>query len=138
MEQEITELGQDWADAERRGDTAFLARTLADDFVGVGPRGFLLTKEQWLARHQSGDLRYTSVTLDEITVRLYGDTAVATARQTSQAQYQGHDTGGQFRITLVFVRPEGHWLLAALHLSPIAPGLSVAPPQIRNALASER
>ena len=122
MEDHMKTLGQEWADAERRGDTASLAGILADDFVGIGPRGFMLTKEQWLARYQSGDLRNASFIVDEVQVRIYGDAAVATGRQTQQGAFQGHDIAGQFRVTQVFVKQQGRWLVAALHLSPIAQG----------------
>jgi uncharacterized protein (TIGR02246 family) len=121
--QKITELGEDWAAAELRGDVASLAAILADDFVGVGPRGFMLTKEQWLTRHEAGNLKYESFGLDEVEVRPYGDAAVAVCRQTAEGVYEDengrYDIHEQFRATLIFVRQQGSWLLAGLHLSPI-------------------
>ena len=50
---QLEKLGEDWAAAELRGDTASLGRLLAEDYIAVGPRGFMLSKEQWLARHDS-------------------------------------------------------------------------------------
>jgi hypothetical protein len=118
-EQEVARLADTWATAELRADTAFLERTLADDFIGVGPLGFMLTKHEWLARHQSGDLKYDALDLDEVTVRVYGETAVVIGRQVQSAAYRGNSIPGQFRITLVFVYQQGQCRLASLHLSPI-------------------
>ena len=119
----IEKLAQDWAAAELRGDTAFLERALAEDFVGVGPRGFTLTKEQWLERHGSGKLRYESFGLAEIQVRPYGNAAVIVCRQSAEGVYEDengrYDLQEQFRATLIFVNQEGRWLLAGLQLSPI-------------------
>jgi hypothetical protein len=100
---QLERMGQDWAAAELYGETAVLGRILADDFVAVGPRGFVLTKDQWLFRHDSGNLTYTSFVWDEVEVRVHGNAA-----------------GDQFRTTLVFVEEQGRWLLLGLHLSPIA------------------
>ena len=121
--QNVTTLGEDWAAAELRGDTAFLAEILADDFVGVGPRGFTLTKDQWQARHESGNLKYQSFELDEVGVRIYEDAAVAVCREIAEGVYEDengrYDLQDQFRATLVFVKQQERWLLAGLHLSPI-------------------
>jgi ketosteroid isomerase-like protein len=118
-EQEVARLADAWAMAELRGDTAFLERTLADDFTGVGPLGFMLTKHEWLARHQSGDLTYDSLALDEVTVRVYGEAAVVIGRQVQSAAYRGNSVKAQLRTTLVLVNQQGQWRLASLHLSPI-------------------
>ncbi len=121
---QLEKLGEDWAVAELRGDTASLGRVLADDFVAVGPRGFMLTKEEWLWRHESGNLTYESFEWDEVTVRVHGDAAVMIGRQTARGRYQDGDfryeIQDQFRATLLFVEEQGRWLMLGLHLSPIA------------------
>ena len=78
-ENEVRGVADAWTEAERRGDIAHLGGTLAEDFVGIGPRGFLLTKKEWLARHRTGDLKYESFELADVRVRLYRDAAVLTA-----------------------------------------------------------
>jgi ketosteroid isomerase-like protein len=118
--EELKKVMEDWTVAELRRNVASLESALADDFIGIGPRGFMLTKEQWLERHESGKLRYESIVLDEVQVRLYGDAAVMTGRQSAEGKYEDFDLRDQFRATLVFVKQRGRWLLASLHLSPIA------------------
>ena len=117
-------LGEGWAAAELRGDTVTLGRILADDFVAVGPRGFMLSKEQWLSRHHSGNLTYEAFEWDEVTVRVHGDTAAMIGWETASAVYEDgevrHEIQDQFRATLVFAEDQGRWLLFGLHLSPIS------------------
>jgi ketosteroid isomerase-like protein len=119
IEQEVLRLADAWATAELRGDTAFLEARLTDDFIGIGPLGFMLTKQEWLARHRSGDLKYESFNLDEVKVRVYNDAVILTGRQVQNAAYRGNPIQGQFRITLVFVQQQGQWRLASLQLSTI-------------------
>jgi ketosteroid isomerase-like protein len=121
---QLERLGEEWAAAELGGDTITLGRILAEDFVAVGPRGFMLSREQWLSRHDSGSLTYTDFEWDEVSVRVLGSAAVMIGRQTAGAVYTNgevrHEIEDQFRATLVFVEEQGRWLLLGLHLSPIA------------------
>jgi ketosteroid isomerase-like protein len=118
-EREVAQLADTWATAELQGDTAFLKQLLADDFVGVGPLGFLLTKQEWLARHQAGDMKYTVHTLDEVRVRAYNETAIVIGRLTQEATYRGNPINAQMRTTLVFIQHQEQWHLAGLHLCNI-------------------
>jgi uncharacterized protein (TIGR02246 family) len=119
----VQELVQRWADAERREDSSAIADLLADDFVGVGPLGFLVTRDQWLDRFRGG-LHHTAFDVTDPQVREYGDAAVVVATQAQQTTWQGRDSSGRFRISLIAVRAGDRWLVAGVHLSPIA-----APPQ---------
>jgi hypothetical protein len=114
---------EDWAAAELRGDATFLGSALSDDFIGIGPRGFMLTKDQWLERHETGSLRYESFGLDEVEVRPYWDAPVTVCRQTAKGVYEDengrYDIHEQLHATLVFVKQQGRWMLAGLQLSPI-------------------
>ena len=119
MQNDIEKLGQEWAAAELRGDVSALTSMLTDDFIGIGPLGFMLTKQEWLARHRSGELTYDSVDLDEVTVRVYDGAAILIGRQVQKAAYRGNRVDAELRTTLVLVHQHGQWQLASLHFSPI-------------------
>ena len=120
---ELNKLAEDWAAAELDGDTASLREILADDLVAVGPRGFVLSGEQWLNRHESGSLKDGSFGLNEAEIRTFGDAAIMVCRQTAAGVYEDengrYDIDESFRATLVYVRQDGSWRLAGLQLSPI-------------------
>jgi len=118
LEQEVRVLIQAWVSAEARGDTTFLSRALAPDFLGIGPRGFLLTKEEWLQRYTSGDLVNKTFELSEVRLRHYAPVVIAVGQLMQNTVYQGHDVPGEFRVTLVWVKHE-EWVLAHLQLSSI-------------------
>jgi len=109
-----------WADAERTGDAATTERLLTDDFMGIGPVGFQLSKQAWLERLTGGDLHYDELGLDEVTTRRYGDCAVATARWNARGTARGHPLPEATRLTLVAVDDHGDWRLAGIHFSFIA------------------
>jgi ketosteroid isomerase-like protein len=120
-EQQIRDLGHDWIGAEQRADVAYLDTFATDDFTLVGPLGFLLDKRQWLERYTTGAFVTRSLTWTDVSVRDYGDAAVAVGALEQEAAYQGRPSNGRFRVTQILVRDGERWRLAGLHYSPIAP-----------------
>ena len=117
---QLLELGRQWANAERAGDADALEQLLADDFLLVGPLGFMLDKTQYLGSRRSGDLKHASLVWEDVRVRDYGDAAVAVGSLTQRSTYQGRDASGRFRVTQVAVRYGDRWTIVGLHYSPIA------------------
>ena len=105
-DQRVKDLGEEFAQAQQRGDPAALDSLLADEFKLVGPLGFLLDKQQWLAQYRAGALVNHSVQWDEVDVRVLGQVAIAIGRQTQRASYQGQPADGTFR------RPPGTYTAA--------------------------
>jgi hypothetical protein len=119
-EQAIMEVVERNLEAMRSGDVASLERNVSDNFLGIGPSGFLLTKQEWLDGHSPSKLEYLDLRLQDKKVRTYGSgVAIFTARRISSARIQGQVVEGDFRVTEIFVNQGGRWLLANLQLSPI-------------------
>jgi ketosteroid isomerase-like protein len=116
----IDELITLWCEAEREGDSSALDRLLHDDFRGVGPVGFVLTKERWLDRYRHGDLVNESFTWEELDSRTYGDTIVTVGVQAQTSAYQGRDSSGRFRGSLVARRDGERLSIVHIQLSMMA------------------
>ena len=116
----------EWADAERRCDAVATEQLLTDDFVGIGPVGFMLPKQAWLQRHTSGTLHYDELSLTEVETRTYTNSAVTTARWNARGSALGHPLPEASRATLVSVGTDDGWRIASIHFSFIA-GTAGAP-----------
>jgi hypothetical protein len=112
-------LDEAWVRAEANGDVAALEALAADDFVLVGPAGFVLDKRAWLGRYTGGELRTRALSFRDPDTRTYARTAVAVGRFVQEAEYRGRPVDGEFRATRIAVHDGSRWLLGGLHLSPI-------------------
>ena len=126
--QQLVDLDRTLTRAEIDGDIGTLDALATEDFILVGPVGFVLDKRQWLERYRGGGLRTTALAFDDAVTRVYGDTAVRVGRHVQQAEFQGRPVNGEFRATHIAVRQSDRWRLAGVHLSPIGgPPPSAAP-----------
>lgn len=106
---EIVEMERQAKEASLRRDAEFPQRTLADDYVAITPLGQVTTKREAVSARKSGQLRYDTIDVSDMVVRLYGDTAIVTARADVKGHQLGEDFSGPYRYTRVWVRRAGHW-----------------------------
>jgi ketosteroid isomerase-like protein len=69
---------------------------------------------------KSGALTHSVMEMDETRVRVYGDSAVVTARAVTTGTYQGQPFTTRERSTDVFVRQQGQWKYVLTQLTTIA------------------
>jgi ketosteroid isomerase-like protein len=119
-EQEVRKAIEKYRTALLQRDIPALEKMWADDYVFVNASGEVLTKAQRLANAKSGATKLDSINENEnITVRVYQNSAVATSRVTIKGKYGGHSVSGQYRSTHVWVKgPEG-WQLVANQLTAL-------------------
>lgn len=109
-----------WKEAERSGDAGRLAAMLTDNFVGIGPVGFMLPKAAWVAR-LGPELRYDRLDLDEVSERRYDDALVIVARQYAAGEARGNPLPPDTRVTFVAVPDAGGLRIANIQYSFMAP-----------------
>ncbi len=112
-EQEVLQVTREWLEAEERPDRATLRRIIADDFMGTGPMGNMVIKDEVIPEEgsQSGGL---SMTTSDMKARIFGDTAVVTAKGVQKAGEKR-----ALRFTVVFAKRDNRWQMVAAHLSAI-------------------
>lgn len=123
----IEETLTEWVAAELGGDVVRLDELLTDDFTAVGPLGFVLPKQAWLARYQQGAFRNEALRLEEVQTRIHDGVAVVTAHQIQRSIFAGCEVPfTDLRATFVVVNESEAWRLGAVHMSFIA-GTPAAP-----------
>src|SRR5262249_23989987 len=122
-EREVRAMEKQWNDARVRADVDTLNRILAADWTITHGDGTINTKAEYLADLKSGARKFAAdVREDELSVRVYDDTAVATGVSDSRGAYKGRPFGGPLRFTHVYVKRDGRWLMITSHSTRRPPG----------------
>jgi len=115
VEKVIRHLEEDWAAAIVHKDLATLDRLLADDFNGTSPTAHTFPKGAAIDDLKSGKYVVQAMDLDEISVNVYGDTAVSFTSQQEKSTYDGKATSGHYHFTDVWIKKDGQWQVVASH-----------------------
>jgi ketosteroid isomerase-like protein len=106
---EVVDMERQAKEASLRRDPEFPQKALAEDYVAISPLGQVTTKQEAISARKSGQLRYETIDVSDMVVRLYGDTAIVTARADVKGHQLGEDFSGPYRYTRVWVRRSGRW-----------------------------
>jgi ketosteroid isomerase-like protein len=118
VEQYLRQLNDEWVKAVVRGDGETLDRIMADDFVFTYPlEGD--DKAQFIADVTSGDLKIEHIRREQLSVRVFGSTAVLAARDSATWLYHGRELSGQYKVILVYSKREDRWQLCAVQACPM-------------------
>jgi ketosteroid isomerase-like protein len=116
VEETITNLEQKWVAAILAKDTATIDQLLADDFVGTTNDRRYVKKQ---AVEDVVDGTHELLRLDDVQVRVYGDTAIVDIDQTEKSHHGTDDFSGTYLFTNVWVKRNGEWRAVASHGSRI-------------------
>jgi ketosteroid isomerase-like protein len=118
-EKELLKVEDDWKESVVKRDAAALRRLYADEYMSTDPEGMVWSKAEDVEIDTTGISRLTSYKLDDLKVRLYGDVAVVTGRNTSKGTLHGRAASSQSRFTDVFLKRDGRWQCVATQATAI-------------------
>jgi hypothetical protein len=106
----VANLENDAVRADLAGDPAFYRKVLADDWTRADSDGTWYSKAEVVKLMADGTSFKTSrEALSDLKVRVYGDTAVATYRDTYDIVFKGQHRAHSIIATDTFARIGGEW-----------------------------
>jgi ketosteroid isomerase-like protein len=121
---QVEKLEETWRLAQLNGDAEAMDRLLSDDYIGITMSGQIVTKTQQLDRMGTRTLSLSKIDIDDVKVKLIGQTAVVTSRADVEGTNDGQSMHGIYRYTRVYTRtPSGTWKITNFEATRVgAPG----------------
>ncbi len=117
----ILQAERDGCAAYLNGDAEKIANFLTEDYTLTNSKGEISARADDIADAKSGRVHYDEFENYDMKVRLYGDsTAVVTGRTKLKGVYDGKPVDKIVQFTDTLVKQNGHWRLAAGHVSAAA------------------
>ena len=118
-EQALMKIQHEWAEARVKGDSSYTRRLEAEDCTIVWPDGRIVNKRGDL-ESMTGDIVFSEFKIDDLRVRLYGDTGIVVGQGTIKAHKGKQDLlSGKFVWTDTFAKQGGQWKVVASQITPV-------------------
>ena len=91
---------------------------MADDFYFVYPMEGD-DKAQFIEEVVSGQIKVEYLNRDNVTVRIWGHTAILSAFDSAKWSYQGRNFDGNYKIVHIYAERNSRWELVAIQACPI-------------------
>jgi hypothetical protein len=112
----VSNLENDAVKADLAGDPGFYQKVLAEDWTRGDSDGTYFTKAQLLGlMADAKNIQVNSEKLSEVNVRVYGNAAVATYRDTYDLMIMGQHRAHTIIATDTFVKVGSEWKQVASH-----------------------
>jgi|SRR5580700_11842981 ketosteroid isomerase-like protein len=108
-----------WNEAQVNRDASALDALVSSRFVNTEWDGELSDKQKFLADIRDPRFRPTVLTIQDVKMNFFGDTAVVTGIYHTQGTYQGKPYDHVGRFTDTWVMDVGKWQCVASHTSLI-------------------
>jgi ketosteroid isomerase-like protein len=119
VEQLLRQMNDEWVRALVGRDGETLDRIMAEDFFFAYPMEGD-DKAQFIGDVIAGSIRVELLNRENVSVRVWGDTAVLTAKDSARWYYQGRDFSGHYKIIHIYSRRDARWELVSVQACPIA------------------
>ena len=116
-EDEVLAESRRWAEAIQNRDVATAEQILAPEYALMAAGLGKMPRDKWLALLPEYVVH--SYSFDDVTIHVYGETAVMRSRYHQRATVQGQDRSGSMLVTDVWVKRAGRWQVVARHSSPL-------------------
>jgi ketosteroid isomerase-like protein len=121
LKAELLKLEADWNQAVVDRDVARLDQILGPDFVLIWTNGGRTDRASLLAGAKARRADILPFVTEDVSVRVYGDTAVLTGKFTQTAKLGDQSETGTFWYTDVYVKKDGRWQAVAAQATRVRP-----------------
>jgi len=118
--EQVIDLTNQWAEAQRTHNIEFLRLLIADDFEAATAQGDLVNKTQLLERVGSPNRRVDQFHGEDRQVRVYGNVAILVERTKVAVADKSTSIGGEFRIVRIFLKRDDKWQCVMVQAAPPA------------------
>ena len=118
-EQALIRIQHEWAEARVKGDSSYTRRLEAEDCTVAWPDGKIVNKRAAL-QTMAGDIVFSEFKMNDLQVRVYGETGIVVGQGTVRAQKGKQDfLGEKFVWTDTFVKQSLQWKVVASQITSV-------------------